>query len=143
MGGCFLLFCCLRKSGTRGSGLLLRSTILLYILSDVLVVVLFHLYAFIVVLFFFDGPLFDVGRAVVNDTDVVRRVWFDDVGVVLVGADVFDADADVDLFDVELDVLVLVDVGVAMGGAMGGKRFVADVFWRTPPTTITRFHLWD
>ena len=75
MGGCFLLFCCLRKSGTRISGSLLRSTILL-------VVVLFHLYAFVVVLFFFDGPLFDVGRAVVNDTDVLRRVWFDDEAVV-------------------------------------------------------------
>ena len=106
MGVYFLLFCCLRKSGIRGSGSLLRSTILRCILSVVLVVALFHLYAFIVVLFFFDVPLFDVGRAVVKDIDVVRRVWFDDdgavvvvvcVGVVLAGADVFDVAVAVDV----------------------------------------------
>ena len=82
------MFCCIRFSGTRYSGSLLRSTILRCILPVVLVVA------------------FDVGRAVVKDIDVVRRVWFDDdgavvvvvcVGVVLAGADVFDVAVAVDV----------------------------------------------
>ena len=100
MGVYFLLFCCLRKSGVSGSGSLLRSTILRCILPVVLVVA------------------FDVGRAVVKDIDVVRRVWFDDDGavvvvvcvgvVVVVCVDVVLAGADV--FDVAVAVDVLCDL---------------------------------